>query len=405
MPWKERRIMSLKIDFVERAQRGEKIAVLCREFGISRTTGHKWVKRFEELGYEGLEEQSRRPKTTPLCTAEDIVIAILKAREKHPTWGPEKLYTLLQRRMADETPSKRTIARVLKRAGKVRERRRRRPLSIIDQAPVVDADAPNDVWTVDFKGWWRARNGERCEPLTVRDGHSRYVLACTLCRATTSAVRNVFEKLFERHGVPKMIQCDNGSPFISTRSRGGLSALSAWWISLGIRIVRSRRACPQDNGAHERMHADIAAEVEISPAANVEAQQRVIDKWRQEFNHVRPHQALSNKTPAEVYKPAERHRPSVIEYTYPERFITRRVAPSSGHINFRMGVYFVSESLRGHTIALETIDATHVRAWFHDVDLGVIDVEPEDAKLLVERHLPPRSTGASNESKSADQPW
>jgi transposase InsO family protein len=387
--------MSLKIEFVERAQRGEKIAVLCREFGISRTTGHKWVKRFEQLGYEGLEEQSRRPKATPLCTAEDVVLAILQARDKHPTWGPEKLNTLLKRRLGDQTPSKRTIARVLKRAGKVRERRRRRPLSIVDRAPLVAAEAPNDVWTVDFKGWWRARNGQRCEPLTVRDAHSRMVLACTLCRATTEGVRAVFEKLFKQYGIPRAIQCDNGVPFVSVRSRGGLSSLSAWWVSLGIRLVRSRPACPQDNPGHERMHADIAAEVEVSPAADAQAQQRVIDKWRQEFNHVRPHQALGNKTPAEVYKPTERRSPSPIAYCYPAHFVTRSVC-RSGHISFRSGVYFVSESLRGHDVALEIIDVTHVRIWFHDIDLGVLDVEPEGTDTILERWLHPEAP--SNQS-------
>jgi len=378
--------MSLKIEFVERAQKGEKIAPLCREFGISRTTGHKWIKRFEELGYDGLEEQSRRPASTPLCTAEDVVLAILSAREKHQTWGPEKLYTFLERKLREQTPSKRTIARVLKRAGKIRKRRRRRLLSIIEHAPRVEAAAPNDVWTIDFKGWWLARNGQRCMPLTVRDACSRYVLASTLCPPTTEAVREVFEKLFRLHGIPAAIQCDNGAPFISTRSRGGLSALSAWWVSLGIRLVRSRLGCPQDNGAHERMHADIAAEVEADPAADERAQQRVLEKWRQEFNHVRPHQALANKTPAEVYKPTERRPPTPISYCYPMHFIPRHVN-KTGQIHFRSGTCFVSESLRGYTVALETIDSTHVRVWFYDHDLGVLDVVPADTEQHIERWL------------------
>ena len=122
----------------------------------------------------------------------------------------------------------------------------------------MSAEAPNDVWTVDFKGWWRAVNGQRCEPLTVRDAHSRFVLASTLCSATSKDVRKEFERLFRRYGIPSAIQCDNGVPFVSVRSVGGLSSLSAWWVSLGIRLVRSRPGCPQDNGAHERMHLDRA---------------------------------------------------------------------------------------------------------------------------------------------------
>jgi len=162
------------------------------------------------------------------------------------------------------------------------------PISVVERAPTVLAQAPNDVWTVDFKGWWRTLNGERCEPLTVRDAFSRYVLATVACSTKLRDVRPIFERLFARHGVPKAIQCDNGVPFVSVRSRAGLSTLSAWWVSLGIRLVRSRPGCPQDNGGHERMHADVRADVQRHPAATREQQQRQLDRWRQEFNHVRP---------------------------------------------------------------------------------------------------------------------
>jgi transposase InsO family protein len=316
MPWEERRAMSLRMEFVERAKKGEKIASLCREFGISRTTGHKWQKRFEEKGYDGLEEESRRPKSAPLATGEELVMAVLEAREKRPRWGPRKLQGLLRRRFGEQTPGERTIARILRRADLVRERRRRRRPNVVDRAPQVQAQRPNEVWTVDFKGWWRARNGQRCEFLTVRDAFSRYILAVHPCKPTTEAVRAVFERLFTRHGVPDAIQCDNGTPFVSVRSRGGISQLSAWWMSLGIRLVRSRPGCPQDNGAHERMHADLAADKQGRPAATPEAQQRENDRWRQDFNHVRPHDALGGKTPAEVYKPTDKRRAVARPFAY-----------------------------------------------------------------------------------------
>src|SRR5688572_13765172 len=174
MPWKEHRLMGLKIEFVEKATAaGAKIAPLCREYGISRETGHKWVKRYREEGYDGLEERSRRPASAPLGTAEDMVLAVLSEREKHPRWGPKKVADALRRRFGDVTPSRSTIARILKRFGMVRRRRRRATLSIVERAPTVTAAAPNDIWTVDFKGWWRTGDGQRCEPLTVRDAHSR----------------------------------------------------------------------------------------------------------------------------------------------------------------------------------------------------------------------------------------
>jgi len=372
--------MSQKRDFVERAAKGERVSTLCREYGVSRQTGHKWIKRFEQHGYDGLEEESRRPRSTPLSTAEELVIATLEAREAHPRWGPYKLHLLLHRRFGEQTPSKRTIARILQRANKIRERRKRSPLSVVERAPAVRTEAPNDVWTVDFKGWWRTLNGDRCEPLTVRDAFSRYLLAAVACSTKKRDVRPLFENLFRRHGVPKAIQCDNGVPFVAVQSRAGLSSLSAWWVSLGIRLIRSRPGCPQDNGGHERMHADVRADVQAHPAATREEQQRAIDRWRQEFNHVRPHQALDGKTPAEVYKVTERRRAVTHSYAYPKHFYVGRVT-ASGVLNFRGDPCRVGAPFGGLQVGIEVLDALRVRIWLHDVDLGIVETLPgvEDA--------------------------
>lgn len=368
--------MSLKIEFVERVGRGERIAPLCREFGISRTAGHKWLKRFRERGYEGLEELSRRPASAPLATAEEVVLAVLEARESHPSWGPRKLHGVLHRRFGVTTPSARTIARILKRAKKVRERRRRSPPNVVDRAPTIVAQTPNDVWTVDFKGYWRSGDGARCEPLTVRDAFSRFVLTIELCKSTTADVRAVFERLFRKHGLPNALRCDNGVPFVAVQARGGISALSAWWISLGIRLVRSRVGCPQDNGGHERMHRDVAADVERQPAANPELQQRALSRWRQEFNQVRPHEALNNKTPAEVYVVADKRPMRSVTFTYPENFYLRRVLPN-GTVKLASEWYHVTKSLHGHTVGIETVSDFHARVWFHDIDLGLIEIVPK----------------------------
>ncbi len=367
--------MSQKLEFVERAAKGEKIAELCREYGVSRQTGHKWIKRFEQLGYEGLEERSRRPKSAPLATAEELVIATLRERDAHPRWGPDKLQGVLRRRFGDQTPSKRTIARILQRANKIRERRKRAPISVVERAPAVEANAPNDVWTVDFKGWWRTTNGDRCEPLTVRDAFSRYVLAIVVCSTKLRDVRPVFERLFRRYGVPKAIQCDNGVPFVAVHSRAGLSALSAGWVAQGIRLVRSRPGCPQDNGGHERMHADVRADVQAHPAANRQEQQRAIDRWRQEFNHVRPHQALGGKTPAEVYKGAERHRPDTGTYAYAKHFYVRPV-DSNGSMYLRGDRCRIGRAFAGLKLGVEIVDALQVRLWLREVDLGVLETLP-----------------------------
>jgi transposase InsO family protein len=369
--------MSLKLDFVERATApGAKLAPLCREFGVSRPTGTKWVKRFKEEGYAGLEERSRRPASSPLSLAEELVMVILDQRERHPSWGAKKLRDLLLKRYGDATPSMATIARIMKRAGLVRERRRHKPPTVVDRAPSVPADAPNDVWTMDFKGWWRTHDGERCEPLTVRDAFSRYVLTIAVLGSTQGeAVREELQRLFKKHGLPRAFQCDNGSPFISTRARGGLTALSVWLVSLGIRIVRSRPGCPQDNGGHERMHRDVAKEVQPWPSNDLRAQQRELDRWRQEFNHVRPHEALDGKTPADLYMPSDRKLHQLRPFAYPRAFLVRRV-DFAGHVSCQGDKPYVGLALRGQRVGFEPLEGLRWRLWFRDIDLGLIELLP-----------------------------
>jgi len=367
--------MSLKIDFVERATKpGVRMSVLCRQFGISRETGYKWLNRFKRDGYAGLDEQSRRPRSSPLATAEEIVLAILRAREAHPRWGQEKLHQLLRRSFADATPSESTIARILRRFGQVRRRRAPRQRSLVEKAPEVCTKAPNEAWTVDFKGWWRARDGRRCEPLTVRDAFSRYILAVqVLPAATVEHVRKVFEQLFRKYGLPETIQCDNGTPFINMASRGGLTRLSVWWLSLGIKIVRSRPGCPQDNGGHERMHRDLRADVQAFPQASVAAEQRACERWRQEFNHVRPHQALEGKVPAELYRPSERRQFKPKKHLYPSHWLVRNASPL-GIISVGDEKYPTTRALAGQRVALEPVGGLRYQLWFMDLNLGELEL-------------------------------
>lgn len=367
--------MSVKIEFVERASAaGANIAELCRQTGITRQTAYKWLRRFKEGGYEALEEVSRRPKTTPLSTAEDVVAMILDERGKHPSWGASKIARILARTLRESAPSERTVARVLARFGEIRNRRRQRArvTSIVERAPEVVVTASNDVWTIDFKGWWRSADGARCEPLTVRDAFSRYVLSIKLMPTSAHNVRRELERLFRKHGVPKAIQCDNGVPFVSTRARGGLTVVSAWWTSLGVQLVRSRLGKPQDNGGHERMHRDMAADIEAHPEATMRTQQRACDKWRQEFNHVRPHDALGGRTPAEVYKPVY-VPPRARTPLYPSGWIVRRVR-RNGEVSVGKMRWFLSTSLQGYLVGFEPLLGIRYRAWFHKVDLGEIEI-------------------------------
>jgi putative transposase len=379
MPWKEQRIMSQKLEFIEKAGApGANISELCRHYGISRQTGHKWLRRFRAQGYNGLVEQSRRPQTSPLTTAEEVIVRILELRDAHWSWGPDKISRILRRAHGEDAPSKSTVARVLQRLGRMRKRRSPVRIWSVDGRPRVEVHAPNDLWTMDFKGWWCARNRDRCEPLTVRDAFSRRVLAVALLESSRiKDVRQVLQRLFERHGLPTALQSDNGTPFVNVRARGGLSKLSVWLLSLGIRLVRSRPGCPQDNGGHERMHRDLS-ELERNPARSRKAQQRACDRWMVEFNEVRPHEALGGKTPAEVYRNSERRSLAPVVPSYPPEWDVRRVF-RNGKVSINGDEVFISTVLAGQLIGVKREGLLRWRARFFDVDLGTIEIAPLDS--------------------------
>ena len=369
--------MKIREEFVLNGlEGGANKSELCREYGISRKTGYKWLQRFRELGIEGLRDMSRRPHSSPLRASGEAVLVVLELRHRHPRWGPKKLRRLLERRAeGEEVPSERTIARILTRAGEVRQARPRPSGSAVDQAPHVQVAAPNDLWTADFKGWWRSQDGMRCEPLTVRDGCSRYLLCAELVKSTKGGpIRAHFEDLFDRCGLPLAIQVDNGPPFASTSSRGGLTSLSAWWVSLGIQLVRGRPGKPQDNASHERMHVDLRFDVEDHAAPTVEEQQAALTVWRHEFNHVRPHEAIGLRVPAELYRRSPRPYRGTRPIAYPDYCHTRKV-DLGGHISFKGSKAMLSRSLRGHQVGLEPLGQGLYRVHFYEMDLGEIKLE------------------------------
>ena len=374
VPWKERRVMGEKLKFVEAAiLPGANVSVLCAEHGISRQTGHKWLRRYREQGYLGLSEQSRRPLSAS-GTSEEMISAMLELRNRRPSWGPVKLALIMKSRFGEDAPVRSTIARLLKRLGRVKQGRRSARVWTVDGRPHVEVHGPNDLWTIDFKGWWRTTRGDRCEPLTVRDAFSRFVLAVQVVPSTSGAVvRRNLDGLFRRYGRPKAIQCDNGSPWVSTRSRGGLTTLSVWLVSLGIRLIRSRVGCPQDNGGHERMHRDMR-ELQLNPARTRRGQQRECDRWVVDFNEVRPHDALAGKTPAEVYRPSSPcTAPTVRLPIYPPGWITRRVQ-RGGRICVDGDTVLVGSPLTGQLIGLKHESGLRWRAHYFDVDLGLIEI-------------------------------
>jgi putative transposase len=346
------------------------IAELCREYSVSRKTAYKWLGRFKTRGIVGLSDLSRRPHSSPIRASGETVLKVLELRRAHARWGPRKLRAVLLRESAPvDVPSERTIARILDRAGEVRSPKRRRR-DVVSKPPNEVPCEPNDVWTVDFKGHWQASNGERCEPLTVRDAYSRFVLETRLMKSRSAkSVRSVFQALFEEYGLPLAIQVDNGSPFVSTRSPGGLTTLSAWWVALGIRLVRGRLGHPEDNGGHERMHLDMRYELEDVSQPDLATQQAACERWRKEFNFVRPHEALAMATPAERYRPSPRPYLGPRLPAYAPVMATRRIN-SCGRLRYRSHLVRVGEGLAGYQVAIEDISDVVVKVHFYEMDLG-----------------------------------
>ena len=255
MPWKETQKMDQRIEFAIKSMNCVNFRELCGEYGISTKTGYKWRERFIARGLDGMSDLSRRPHAHADQLTEQVVCEIVRLKTAHPHWGPRKVAALYQRKHGGEAPSESSFKRVLERAGLTVPRRLRRSSEAGRLTSGIKAEKPNDIWTVDFKGWWKDRDGLRVEPLTVRDEYSRVLLDMRILGdSRTESVQACFEGLFERYGLPAAIRSDNGSPFASARSLLGLSRLLVWWLALGIDLERSRPGCPQDNGGHERMH-------------------------------------------------------------------------------------------------------------------------------------------------------
>jgi putative transposase len=379
MPWKERNVVNLRTEFVLRVFEGRvPFGALCREYGISRKTGYKWKERFLRDGLEGLGDHSRRPRSSPSQVEEDTVCRAVRLKLAHPTWGPRKIRVVFGRTYAEESlPSESTFKRILDKAGLVKRRRRRSQPESGRLNNAVQAQQANQVWTVDFKGWWYTGDRSRFEPLTVRDAYSRYMLcARALDNARSETVRREFERLFARYGLPEVIRSDNGSPFASCRAPLGLSRLSAWWLALGIDLDRIEPGRPDQNGGHERMHRDIAWELEVNSAEDQRAQQAALDTWRETFNHERPHEALGMGVPANLYEPSPRRfEPGEVVLEYPREYLRRRVS-ANGTIQLRKRCVGVSEALTGWDVGLEpTGRENRWGLWFCRLRLGEIELE------------------------------
>ena len=366
--------MDERLRFVARLLDGEKMAPLCREFGISRKTGYKIFHRYKDCGLEGLTDRSRRPYRQANQLPMQIERLIVRLKKEKPAWGAPKIRERLRRKYPDvRTPAISTVHAVLDRHGLVKRRRRRRYKA--QGTALSKADRPNELWCADYKGEFMLADRRYCYPLTISDFSSRYLLACDALSTTKEKYAFVvFERVFKEFGLPQAIRTDNGVPFASPHSLFGLSRLSVWWLRLGIQIERIRPGHPEQNGRHERMHLTLKKEATQPAAQNFLQQQEKFDDFIDEYNQERPHQALGMKFPAELYARSRRPYHGLEELDYPlhDKMVT---VTQCGRVCFKRKKVHLSTVFAGQNVGIKQVDDKIWLVSFMQYDLGFFDEE------------------------------
>lgn len=374
MSWQQADISEQRRNFIKavEANNGDSFTSICASFGISRETGYQLVRRHRDLGNKAFDAQSRRPLHSPQAIKPNVEQKILDIRAAHPKWGARKILAYLQRLSPGRHwPVASSIGDVLRRHGLTHPRRSRGHTPPFTQ-PLGHARVPNDLWCMDFKGWFRTRDDARCNPLTITDAASRMLLRCHhVAKGDLAHVRPILEAAFREYGMPLAMRSDNGPPF-ATKGVAGLSRLSVWMVRAGVWPERIEPGHPEQNGRHERMHGTMQAEVAAQPAANLRLQQRDLDRFRVEYNCERPHEALAQRAPADVYVASPRLFPDRLpEIEYPSEALVR-VVKESGDFKHLGDRYFLGESLGHERVALwEGEDGWDV--YFGMIRLGRLD--------------------------------
>jgi transposase InsO family protein len=332
MPWKENTTMSLRTDFIEQVQiEGANFSALCRTYGISRKTGYKWLQRERELGAAGLADHSRRPHHSPEQTPAEMEAQVLAVRERHPVWGGRKIRRVLRNTGEAGVPAASTITAILRRADKIdpQEAQKHQPVQRFER------QQPNELWQMDFKGYYALSAGGYCHPLTVIDDHSRFLVGLKACpNETHLIVQAQLTAIFEEVGLPERMLMDNGAPWgDDLYSRHTI--FTAWLLRLGIAVSHGRPYHPQTQGKDERLNRTLLAEVITQHAmATLADSQLHFDEWRVIYNTLRPHDALHLDTPATHYQPSPRLFPAILPpVTYPTEDVIRKV-DAAGKIYF-----------------------------------------------------------------------
>lgn len=387
MPWKKIGTTEQRFDLVRQMGRGmAAIAELCRRFGVSRQTAYKWRSRYQAGGLRGLRDRSRRPRRSAGRTVASWLRRLRRTRRNRPTWGVRKLrHRLTERYGEQQAPSTATMSRWLRRWGLARGRRRRRQGPVVLRQALHVPRGCHEVWTVDFKGWYRTGGGQRIEPLTVRDLYSRYALAVRLLPSQEiELVRREFRRLFKKHGVPERIRCDNGKPF-GGGGPTGLTRLSAWWVKLGIEVQFITPGRPCENGAHEQFHRVYKAEVAMEPERTRAAQQRRSTRWLRDYNRHRPHEALGMRTPAAVYEKNRQRMKRARRWKYPRGW-ERHWVKGNGEISRRGVRRYVGEAFVRDHVGLKPIRAGVWEVYFGPKLVGELH-ENESGSIRMAKYV------------------
>ena len=379
MPWRECTVMSLRSEFVRLAtQEGANISALCRRFDISRKTAYKWLKRYQQEGLDGLKDRSRRPRSSPRRTSPSVEAAVLEARQAHPAWGGRKIQSWLLARGQVVPASPNTVTAILRRHGLIdpEEARKHRPFERFEAAE------PNELWQMDFKGYFPLGEGGYCHPLTLIDDHSRYLLGLWACPDETQAtVRARLIQVFREYGLPQRILVDNGPPW-GDGADNPYTLLTVWLIRLGIRVTHSSAYHPQTLGKDERLHRTLQEEVlERHACSTLEDWQGIFTPWRDIYNYERPHEALGMQTPASRYRPSPRPYPEVLPpIVYEPSDIVRKV-DVSGRISFQNRVFRVGKAFRHQPVCVRPTDRDGEYAvFFCQQQIGRIDLRCEESR-------------------------
>ena len=373
MPWKETSVMDERVKFIGRLLAGEKMAPLCREFGISRVTGHKLWKRYQEDGTKGLQYRSRAPHKRPNQLPFEIEKLILDLKKKHLKWGAPKLRELVRKKYPTiKLPAISTIHSVLHKNGLVKSHKRRSKYKA-SASYLSIPQQPNDLWCTDFKGQFRMKNSVYCYPLTLSDFVSRFVICCEALGGTeTDPCFAIYEEAFKEYGLPVAIRSDNGVPFASGNSAWNLTRLSVWWIRLGIKLERIAPGKPQQNGRHERMHRTLKLEATQPPGSNLLQQQEKFNAFISEFNFDRPHQALDMKCPGDVHTKSKRPYKGLPDVYYPNHDRTLTVS-SCGRVCVGKQKVHITKALKNQPVGLKEVDYGIWQVDFMEYTLGFFD--------------------------------